>query len=148
MAVYPVIFVREIIMNFPRNNPHRQQGLTLISWLFVMALIGFFVILTLRMFPIYTNHFNIEGSLKSLAEEDNLYNMRKDQILELLERRMHINRVEVFKKEHFTIDLKNNGNKVFKIAYEDRRPIMANIDVVVSFSDEIIVTQSGTVIDL
>jgi hypothetical protein len=133
-----------------RQRPYlkRQQGLTLISWLFVMAIIGFFVLLTLRMFPIYTNHFSIQGSLKSLSEERDLYQKTREDVLTLLERRMQINRVVGFKREYFTIDLKNNGNKVFKIAYEDRRTIMGNVDVVVKFSDEIIVTQSGTVIGL
>ena len=136
------------MMNQLRNNPKRQQGLTLISWIFVLALIGFLVLIALRMFPIYTNHFSIQGSLSSLAEERDLYELRKEQVLTLLERRMHVNRVQGFKPEHLTLELKDNGNKVIRIEYEDRRPMMANVDVVVKFSDEIIVTRSGAVIDL
>ncbi len=126
----------------------KEQGLTLISWLFLMALIGFLVLLVLKMFPIYTNNFKIEGVLQSLAEEKDLYNMNREQMLTLIDRKLQINMVSGFKHDYFTMTLKDNGNKVLAIKYEDRRNIAANIDVVVSFEDSIIVTRSGSIIGI
>ena len=126
----------------------KQQGLTLVSWVLLMALIGFLVLLVLKMFPIYSNHYKIEGVLHSLGEERELYNMNREQMLTLIDRKLHINMVSGFKHGYFSITLKDNGNKVLAIKYEDRRNIAANVDVVVSFEDEIIVTRSGSVIGI
>ena len=129
-------------------NMKKQRGLTLISWLFVMAILGFFVLLTLRLVPIYTNHFSVKDVLMSLESERDLYSFNQQQVLTILKRKFNINRVIGFKDEHFSITLKDNGNKVLRIAYEDRRNIMGNVDVIVKFDDSIIVTQNGSVIGL
>ena len=126
----------------------KQKGLTLVSWLMLMALIGFIVLIVLRMFPIYTNHFKIEGVLHSLADEADLYNKNREELLLLIDRKLNINMADGFRHEHFTITLKENGNKVMAIKYEDRRNITGNIDVIVKFEDSIIVPRSGPVIVL
>ena len=113
-----------------------------------MGLIGCIVLIVLRMFPIYTNHFKIEGVLHSLADENNLYNMNREELLSLIDRKLNINMADGFKHEHFTITLKENGNKVMAIKYEDRRNITGNIDVVVKFDESIIVPRNGAVIVL
>lgn len=129
-------------------NRTNQKGMTLVSWLFLMALIGFIVLIVLRMFPIYTNHYKIEGVLHSLADENSLYSMNREELLQLIDRKLNINMASGFKHEHFTITLKENGNKVMAIKYEDRRNITGNIDVVVKFEDSIIVPRNGAVIVL
>ena len=134
-----------------RPNKHsysKQKGLTLVSWLMLMALIGFIVLIVLRMFPIYTNHFKIEDVLHSLADETNLYNLPREELLSIIDRKLNINMASGFRHEHFTITLKENGNKVMAIKYEDRRNITGNIDVIVSFDESIIVPRNGPVIVL
>jgi hypothetical protein len=129
-------------------NRKNQKGMTLVSWVLLMALIGFLVLIVLRMFPIYTNYYKIQGVLHSLEEEKELYNLNRQQILRVIDRKLQINMVNDFKHDYFTINLKDNGNKEMTIEYQDRRNIMANIDVVVSFKDSIVVTRSGGVIAL
>lgn len=128
-----------------RSVYKRQQGMTLITWLILMAIIGFLVLIVLKMFPIYTKHYRIKSSLESLGEEQSLYEMRREEVLNLLDKRMQFNMVEGFQHDHFTITLKDNGNKEFRINYEDRRNIMANVDVVVKFDDVIVVSRSGAI---
>lgn len=119
--------------------------MTAIGWLMIMALIGFFVLLTLRLFPIYSNNFKLKGILESLTEERNLYDMQREEILSLINKRITINMVEGFKSEHFKIVLKDNSNKEYHITYEDRRPILGNLDVVAKFDDYIVIAPNGAV---
>lgn len=123
----------------------RQQGLTAGGWLLVLALVGFFVLLVLRLFPIYSNHFKIQGVVESFTEEENLYRMQRNEILNIINRRLSINFAEGFKPEHLVIELKKTGNKEIHIRYEDRRPILGNLDVVAKFDDYVIVTPKGDV---
>ena len=127
-------------------NQSKQKGMTLVSWVLLMGLIGFLVLIVLRLFPVYTNHFKIQGILHSLEEERDLYNLNKEQILTIIDRKLVINMVDGFKDEHFKINLKDNGNKEMIIEYEDRRDIVANIDVVVSFKETILVMRDGSII--
>ena len=126
----------------------KQQGMTLISLILLLAVIGFLALIALRMFPIYSNYYKISGVLESLADERELYNLNREQILRIIDRKLQINMVSGFKHEYFKITLKDNGNKEMTIEYEDRRDMMANVDVVVSFKDTIVVTRNGGVIAL
>ena len=132
--------------NMPSNR--KQKGLTLVTWLLLMGLIGFLVLIVLSMIPIYTQQYKIQGVLHSLSDEKDLYNMNREQLLTVIDRKLQINMVSGFKDEYFTIDLKDNGNKIMAIKYEDRRNIMGNVDVIVKFDDSITVMRNGSVLGL
>ena len=51
-----------------RSRKH-QQGMTAIGWLIVLVLIGFFVLLALRMVPAYMEYYKVVSSLSSLEKE-------------------------------------------------------------------------------
>jgi len=123
----------------------RQQGVTAGGWLLILGLVGFFVLLTLRLFPIYSNHYKIQGIVKSLLEEDNLYRMPRTDMLKIIDKRLNINFATGFKREHLVIELKKSGNREIHIRYEDRRPILGNMDVVAKFDDYVVVSSNGKV---
>lgn len=126
-------------------NKKRQQGLTAGGWLLVLALVGFFVLLVLRLFPIYSNNYKIKGIVESLGNEADLYRMPRKDMLRIIDKRMNINQADGFKQEHLVIKLMQSGKKEIHITYEDRRPIFGNLDVVAKFDDYIIVNSSGQV---
>ena len=123
----------------------RQTGVTFGGWLLILCLIGFFVLLSLRLFPIFSNHFKIQGVVESLVQETNLYRMPKRELLNIINKRLGINFAEGFKPEHLVTELKKTGNKEIHIRYEDRRPILGNLDIVAKFDDYVIVTPNGVV---
>ena len=123
----------------------RQKGVTAGGWLLILSLIGFFVLLGLRLFPIYSNHFKIQGVVKSLLQEDGLYRMQKKGLLRIFNKRLNINFAEGFKPEHLSIKLLKSGSKEIRVKYEDRRPILGNLDVVAQFDDYVVVSQAGKV---
>jgi len=126
-------------------NKSRQKGLTAGGWLLVLILIWFFVILTLRLFPIYYNHFKIKGVVESFTEERDLYDMSRSRMIAIINKRLNISLAEGFKPEHLVIKLKNSGNKEIHITYEDRRQIFGDLDVVATFDDYVIVSRNGKV---
>ena len=116
----------------------RQQGMTAIGVLVVLALIAFFTLLVLRLAPPYLENFNVSTSLKSLQQEVGIKDKSSGEIRNLLQRRLEINDVTNVKKENVTIskDAKSGLLKV-AVAYEVRVHIMLNIDAVVVFSESI-----------
>jgi len=115
----------------------RQNGMTAIGWLIVLGLIGFFVLLTLRMVPSYLEYYKIVSSLDSLTTETGLDSPRT--IRKLLDRRFNISYVEVIQPKDVII--KAVGPNFQVIAdYEARKHIFANVDVVMSFYKEVMVS--------
>jgi hypothetical protein len=115
------------------------------GWMLVLGMVGFFVLLTLRLFPIYSNNFKIKNIVEGLSIEKNIFRMPRNDMLKLIDKRVNINYVEGFKHEHLVIQLKKTGNKEIHIRYEDRRPILGNLDVVANFDDFFIVSPNGDV---
>ena len=51
-----------------RSRTH-QRGMTAIGWLIVLAMIGFFVLLALRMVPAYLDYYKVVSTLEGLESE-------------------------------------------------------------------------------
>jgi hypothetical protein len=114
----------------------RQNGMTAIGWLIVLGLIGFFVLLTLRMLPSYLEYYKIVSSLDSLQNETGLDSPAA--IRRLLDRRFNISYVDVIQPTDVII--KPVGPNFQVIAdYESRKHIFANVDVVMSFYKQVLV---------
>jgi len=114
----------------------RQNGMTAIGWLIVLALIGFFVLLTLRMLPSYLEYYKVVSTLDSLEHETGL--ATPADIKRLLERRFDISYVETIQPKD--VGIKPVGPDFKVIAdYESRKHLFANVDVVMSFYKEVLV---------
>lgn len=115
----------------------RQNGMTAIGWLIVLGLIGFFVLLTLRMLPSYLEYYKIVSSLDSLVNETGLDSPAA--IRRLLDRRFNISYVDVIQPTDVIIKPVGSNFRV-TADYESRKHIFANVDVVMSFYKEVMVT--------
>ena len=123
------------------NNYYKQKGMTAIGVLLVLLLIAFFTLLALRLTPPYLEHFSVASSLKSLQQEPGIGEKTNAQIRSLLQRRFDINDVESVEKEHITfVKDRKTGLLTISVKYEVRRPILANVDAIVSFSDTVQLT--------
>jgi len=119
------------------HHPHRQQGLTAISVILILAMIGFFATIAIRLFPIYMEHFSVASHLESLVEEAGITEKTNGEILDTLSKRFSIDDVKNVTNEHIFIERDKDGSMVIAIEYEVRTPALGNVDMVVSFVDEV-----------
>lgn len=110
-----------------------QKGLTAISWAVLIAVLSFFAMLFLKLFPLYMENFGVASSLKSLQNEDR--SMDIIEIRDLLSKRLDINDVENVKTKNISIIRKGSSYTV-EVDYEVRVPFAFNVDLVVSFNNE------------
>ncbi|WP_022947990.1 DUF4845 domain-containing protein [Methylohalobius crimeensis] len=116
------------------HNPSRQSGMTLIGMLLLLGLIGFFALLTLKILPIYLEHFKVASSLESLKATPDLAKKSRREIRSLLVRRLDINMVENVGQENIHIS-KGEGVSKVEIDYAVEKPILGNLSVIVYFND-------------
>lgn len=118
------------------QTPSRQRGMTFLGFVMLMCLIGFFSMLTLKIGPIYLDHYKVLASLEGLKSDQDLASRSKQDILGTLGKRWDIDMVNSVTKDDVYI-VKEMGKVTVQIAYDVTKPIMGNIDVLVHFNDSI-----------
>ncbi len=114
----------------------KQVGMTAIGWIGVIALILMFILMILKLFPIYMDGFKVGSVLSDLKDEPGVANMTPVMISNTIMKRLDINMVDNVTREDIYIDkLKNSMN--VEIDYEVRENLVGNIDVVVHFQKAI-----------
>lgn len=111
-----------------------QQGLTFISIVFILAILGFFVLLTLKIAPIYMNHSKVVNALAALEAMDGLETMSKREIRKSLDKRFGMNYVEKIEPDDITIVKKGNYVKV-DIEYERVENVVGNLSILADFHE-------------
>ena len=125
-----------------RTMKRTQSGITLIGFILVLAVVGIFVFLGMKVIPMYSEYYSVKSALKGLAEEDGIANEDPAKIQDLFFRRLYISYSENVKPEHVKIKRIDNGWQM-DVNYEVRKPIISNLDVVGKFSASEDLTNRG-----
>ncbi|GAB3365337.1 DUF4845 domain-containing protein [Lysobacter rhizosphaerae] len=112
-----------------------QSGITLIGFIIVLAVVGLFAYVGMKLIPMYTEFYGVKKAMASLANEPGITQMDAPAIKDLFYRRMYINYAENVKTSDVTLTRKEAG-WLMVVDYEVRRPVIANLDVVGKFHAE------------
>ncbi|MFA5982765.1 MAG: DUF4845 domain-containing protein [Methylococcaceae bacterium] len=115
-------------------SPMRQQGLTFISIVFILFLIGFFVLLTLKIVPIYLDHSKVMNALEAVKKTENIQSKSEFEIRDMLSKRFDLNYVTNIKKEDIKITKHASYVKV-QIQYETVVNLVGNLSALAEFDD-------------
>lgn len=110
----------------------KQTGMTAIGWLGVIALILMFVLLTLKLLPIYLDGFKVGSVLSDIKNEPDVANMTPVMITRTIMKRLDINMVDDVSKDDIYFDSVGKKRTV-EIDYEVRKNLVGNVDLVVHF---------------
>lgn len=111
----------------------RQAGVTAIGWMIILGLMGFFVFLTLKMLPSYLDYFKVVSALESVEKKTASSPM---EIRKHIGRQFDVSFVHAITPKQ--IKIKNMGQAFNVIAkYDDRVHLFANVDVVMSFENQV-----------
>ncbi|MFY8205987.1 MAG: DUF4845 domain-containing protein [Arenimonas sp.] len=117
-----------------------QKGITLLSFLFVLALVGFFGFLFMRLFPVYSEYFSAVNDIKAVTQAAGADKQALPQLKDSLYRRFQISYVDsVNLDKHIKLRTEKDG-KVLDLKYEVRKPLMYNLDFVAKFERSFPVT--------
>jgi hypothetical protein len=112
----------------------RQQGFTFISLIFILGLIVFFVLLGLKIGPIYLDHSKVVSTLSELKRTPGIEEQSESEIRKSLSKHFDMNYVNDVTQENITIARHENYLKVV-IEYEVVKNIVGNLSVLVAFND-------------
>ncbi len=120
----------------------RQQGMTFLGWLIVLALLAFFTTLILRLFPLYNEAFKVSQSLKAVASQPDIARKDTAAIRKFVMRNFEVQDVDRFDRNSIknvlkVHKIKGSKNRLITMKYEIRGPLLANLDVVLNYEDNI-----------
>jgi len=115
--------------------PKHQKGMTGIALAISIAILLFFVWLTLVLYPIYYEHFKVTSHLNSLSKDNDLLSMNDGEVVDTLVKIYGVDDVDNVHPQDITVSRVSDAITVV-VEYEVRKKVIANIDVIVSFHNE------------
>lgn len=119
-----------------------QSGITLLGFIIVLAVVGLFAYVGMKLFPMYSEFYAVKSALKGLSAEPGIGNTDPAKIQDLFFRRLYISYAENVKQENVKIKRVDNGWQM-DVSYEVRKPVIANLDVVGKFNATQLLTRTG-----
>ncbi len=110
-----------------------QRGMTLIGFILVLAVVGVFVYMGMKLIPMYAEYYAVKQALSGLAAEPGISDKDPAKIEDLFFRRLYISYADNIKPEHVKVVRKDAGF-LMTVDYEVRKPLIANLDVVGHFN--------------
>lgn len=111
---------------------YKQRGASFVFWVFFLALIGFLMMLGIKLFPVYYKGFTTQKIVEEIAIEMQGKKPNKKQLWQSIDKRININSVYGVTKDHFVYE-KNKDSIEVGLNYEVRIPVIANLDAIAKF---------------
>ncbi len=80
----------------------KQKGLTLISWLAIIAVVLFNAIIAMNVVPVYLNDHSVKSMMEDLETDTSLRGATPKKIKETITKRLRVNNVYSVSKEHIS----------------------------------------------
>ena len=116
-------------------SARKQSGATAIGVLIGVSLLVSGLTLLLKLGPHYMDWQTMKTIMESLPAA-NVHTMSKKDIRESLKKRFRVNSLRDFDLEKIISIERNKTQTIISVAYERREPIVANVDAVLTFSEQ------------
>ena len=119
----------------------KQSGITLIGFLIVLMVVGFFGYMALKILPSYSEFMGVSKSMNQIATEGTA-GKSLDDIRRALMFKMNFQYVDdaTIKPKDITIKRDSGGVTSLNVVYDKQIPFMYNIDFLLHFQKSVTLT--------
>jgi hypothetical protein len=126
------------------NMQREVRGITLIGFLIVLCVAGFFAYMAMRLIPMYIEYYGVVKAMEMVKSEPGSAQKSVDQIRRDLSFKFDTQYVDSANVPPQAIQLKRQGGSAtLRIAYERRVNFLYNIDLVAVFDKSVNLTNAG-----
>ncbi|MEY1661429.1 DUF4845 domain-containing protein [Isoalcanivorax beigongshangi] len=113
----------------------RQRGLSLLGWLVVLLIGGLLALVAIRLIPVYLEYSSVRTAVQNVLADNNTNLLSERDIRDGVLRRFTVNNVTSIRADELVI--RREGTRVVVgVDYEVREPLLANVDLLITFSDD------------
>jgi predicted membrane protein len=121
-----------------KSTVKKQRGMTMMSWLIVLAITVFFILVGIKMVPTYLENYSIKQVLKNMEADRAVRKMTPIEMKQSFIKRLKINSVYEFDRDAIKIKKEKFGTS-FTVDYEVRKPVAGNVSIVMAFSESALI---------
>ena len=116
----------------------RQSGITMIGFVMLLGVLGFFAYAAMKLWPAYSEYFGVVKSMKSMQGVSGVEQMPIEQIRNQIDAMFSIQYVDEQNVPLSSLTLVTaDGEHSLHIAYDRDIPFMYNIDLLVHFEHSV-----------
>lgn len=125
---------------------NEQRGVTFLGWCVILAIIGYFVLFTLRLFPLYNEKMIVNAAMESVASRPGVEKMSDTDVLKNFLRTVQVGGAQRFDdrsiKQLAKIEKPKQKGEVRKltVAFEIRNKFFQDIDLVLNYNKSVELT--------
>jgi hypothetical protein len=113
-------------------NMKKQSGMTLIGFVIVLSFVIFISYIGMKIGPIYMEYYGVVSAMDGVAKERGSANFSPYEIRVKVLNRLYVSySADNVKERHIKL-VRSNGVHL-RIAYEVRKPVIGNLDVIAKF---------------
>ena len=95
----------------PRVMVRKQCGMTMLSWLIVLAVVVFFILVGIKMVPTYLENYSIKQVLENMQNDRKVRTMSPAEMKKSFFKRLKINSVYEFDRNAIKIKKEKFGTR-------------------------------------
>lgn len=123
------------------RNFNKTRGITMIGFLIMVIVLGFFAYMVMRLMPMYVEYFGVVKSMEQLNEDPaaaqkSLYELKRDLSL-----KFSVQYVDDLPPGSITLR-HEKGRAILNIHYERRVSFFYNVDMVATFDKSVNLSSS------
>lgn len=122
-----------------------QHGMTLLSFILILAVASFFIYIAMRLFPVYSEYYGAVNDIKAVTQTAGATKRSVAELNDSLYRRFQISYVDSIDLKKHVKYVKQGDQRTLHLDYEVRRPLMYNLDFVAKFKREFPLSDQATV---
>ena len=111
----------------------KQRGITLMGFIMVATVAGFFALMGFKLFPAYSEYYGVVQSMKAVAGMPGSGNMDISELQKALQKQFDVGYVDTVEGKNATLVRDKTSGNQLNINYEYRKPLFYNLDYVAKF---------------
>ncbi len=117
------------------NLAKQQRGLSFISVMILLILVGFVAVFVIKLVPAYIENFNVRSVLQGFKTDPATY-ANAYTVQDALKKRFDINGIRAVNASDVTVEPAAGGGFDLHVEYEVQVPFIANVTLLVKFSED------------
>lgn len=118
----------------------RQRGISFLSLIAIVGMLGFAAVLGLKLIPIYMDSWKIDGVMEAVINESGIDEQSRQEVISSLLKRLDINAADAVNytnyKESLTV-IKRKNKVTINIFYRVKTPLIGNLTLVAEFDKSV-----------
>lgn len=114
------------------STRNTQKGITLIGFIIILIVVGFFAYAAMKLVPVYVEYFGVVKSMKAVANDINAPTMELVDINKKLDVNFDLQYVSDLPPDSVKLE-RQNGKRVLRIVYDRQIPFLYNVSLLAHF---------------